>query len=216
MSLHEDQDHRVDASRDEDPEEKALVEGLLRRDPASVSRFLESTHRPVYAMACRLTADPELRQDWAHDVLLRILDELGQGRFVYRWPGCFWSWFKKRSHFLLLNLHQKERRRMGRDLDGEWAEDVIDRLEMPTSTDPDRLVQGMEARSAIEDCMEKLPSEDQQRALRLLLLEEMAYEEIAHAMAAQLNTVRSWIRRARIAVRECLSSVYRLDEALEE
>ena len=62
----------------------------------------------------------------------------------------------------------------------------------------------------------KLPSEEQQRALRLLLLDEMDYEEIARAMAAQLNTVRSWIRRARIAVRECLSSYYRFDEALED
>ena len=205
MSLHDQ------AERAEDPAERALVEGLSRKDPAAITEFLESTHRPVFAMTCRLTADPELRQDWAHDVLLSILDELGRGRFVYRWPGCFWSWFQQRSRFLLLNLHQNERRRTGRNVSGEWAEEVIEGLEMPRSTNPERLLQGVEARGAIEDCMAKLPSEEQQRALRLLVLEEMAYEEIAEAMSAQLNTVRSWIRRARIAVRNCLTLIYQID-----
>ncbi len=210
MSLHDQ------TQRSEDPAERYLVEGLCRKDPEAISQFLSATHRPVFAMACRLTTDPELRQDWSHDVLLSILDELGRGRFVYRWPGCFWSWFQKRSHFLLLNLHQKERRRVERDLSGEWGEEVIDRLAMPRGTDPERLLQGVEARAAIEECMGKLPSADQERALRFALMEEMAYEEIAGAMQAQLNTVRSWIRRARIAVRECLSSSYEIDASLED
>ncbi len=202
--------------REFDPEEKALVDGLCRRDPDSVSDFLERTHRPVFAMACRLTSDADLRQDWAHDVLLSILDEMGRGRFVYRWPGCFWSWFRKRSHFLLLNLCRQQRQRGQRFVPEELGEEAIEGLALPSNLDPSRLIEGLEARNALEQCMENLPSEDQQRALRLAILDEMAYEEIAEAMSAPLNTVRSWIRRARIAVRKCLSLTYDLGSLPED
>ena len=51
---------------------------------------------------------------------------------------------------------------------------------------------------------------DQQRALRLLLLEEYSYQAVAEAMDAELNTVRSWIRRARATVRCCVAYAYGL------
>jgi RNA polymerase sigma-70 factor, ECF subfamily len=194
--------------------EEALTRGLSGGDPVAVEEFLSRTHRPVYAMTARLTADPDLRHDWTHDALLKILDELSRGHFAYRWPGCFWSWFQKRSYFLLINLYNKNRKLAGSCTSGQIGEEIMDRLPLSKGADPSRLMEDVESRQAIDSCLENLASKEQQRALRLFLLEDLPYQSVAEEMGAELNTVRSWIRRARISVRRCLAARFgwKLDE----
>lgn len=191
-----------------DIDEEALAHGLARGDAAAVSSFLERTHRPVYAMALRLTTDPDLRHDWTHEILLKILDELGRGRFVYRHPGCFWAWFRTRCHFLLINLYHRHRQQQDRWTAGEIGQELIEKLPLASGADPLRLVEAVEARAVIENCLDSLASEDQRRALYLALCEDQPYQTIADEMGAVLNTVRSWIRRARVAIRRCVLSHY--------
>jgi RNA polymerase sigma-70 factor (ECF subfamily) len=191
--------------RPPDPEEEALVRGLVAGETAAVSEFVQRTHGPVFAMACRLTSDPDLRQDWTHDVILRIVEELGRGRFVYRWPGCFWSWFRQRTHFLLLNQLTRQRKRDSREVGGDVMVAALDSLAGSGGGDPVADLERVEARAAVERCLARVSPESHEMALRLRLFDELSYERIAAEMEAPLNTVRSWIRRARIAMRECLA-----------
>lgn len=200
-----------------DPEEeRALVEGLCMRDPSAVDEFVSRTHRNVFAMACRLTIEESDREDWTHDVLLRILDEMANGRFVYRWPGGFWSWFGLRARFLMWNCRDRQRRLRGPELDAEANERALDALEISHSADPQRILERLEAQRVVEDCIAKLASADHRRALSLLLLEGLSYQDIADEAATPLNTVRSWIRRGRVAVRECVSAAYGWKPAEED
>ena len=200
-----------EVSPDSAADERRLVEGLCHRDPEQVRDFIHRTHGPVYAMACRMTHDPDERQDWTHDVLLRVLEELSRGNFVYRWPGCFWSWFGQRSRFILLNLRRKQRERQGRTLEGDPAEAELESVVGPASEDPQRVIENIAIRDALEACLGGLRSEEHRRALTLVLLEECSYEEVAEAMDSPLNTIRSWIRRARIAVRQCMAGKFALE-----
>ena len=193
-----------------DIDEEALVRGLTARQPQLVAVFLERTHRPVYIMAGRLTSDPEQRHDWTHDVLLRVLDDLARGAFVYRRPGSFWAWFRTRTYFLLINQYRRQKQQNERWTAGDTGEFILSRLPLDHDADPTHLIEGVEARSIVEDCLDRLPNADQQRALRLLLLEEYSYQAVAEAMDAELNTVRSWIRRARATVRCCVAYAYGL------
>ena len=119
-----------EASR-RDVEEEALAQGLAHGDETAISSFLERTHRPVYAMATRLTPDPDLRHDWTHETLLKIIDELGKGHFVYRHPGCFWSWFQMRCRFLLINLYNRHRKQQSRWTAGDIGQELIEQLSLP-------------------------------------------------------------------------------------
>jgi RNA polymerase sigma factor (sigma-70 family) len=197
-------------------DEAALVRGLSCGDKASISTFLAITHRPVYAMTMRLTADPDLCHDWTHEALLKILDELAKGRFVYQHPGCFWAWFKLRCRFLLINLYNRHRKQQDQWTAGEIGQELIEKLSLPGDVDPLHLIEAVEARDILESCLAKLASEDQRRALTLLLGEDLPYQTIADEMGTALNTVRSWIRRARIAVRRCILHAYRLERDGEE
>ncbi len=185
-------------------DERHLVDGLIARDRRAITDFLERTHRPVFCMACRLSADRELRRDWTHETILGVLDDVGAGRFVFRGPGSFWAWFRKRAYYRLLDEYRKHRKRREREsADGADGE-ARDLSAFPGAANPHRELERTELFSAFEECLRRLPNEDQRRALRLLLVEELAYQEIADVMRAPLNTVRAWIRRARLAVRKCL------------
>lgn len=190
--------------------EKQLVAGLAQKNPAVTADFLRRTHKSVYALTARLTHDPDLRHDWTGDILLRIIAELGRGRFVYQWPGCFWSWFQKRSYFLLLNIYQDYRRQNDRWTTGEIGEDLAERFSGSQTPSGYRMLEDAEARRTVEECIAKLPSEDQRRALTQVLLEGLSYQEVADHSDTALNTVRSWIRRSRLAVRKCVAAVYQI------
>jgi RNA polymerase sigma-70 factor (ECF subfamily) len=194
-------------------DEARLVEGLIAREPGAVSAFLERTHHPVYWMACRLTRDPDRRRDWTHEVLLGILDDLARGRFVLRHPGGFWSWFRKRAHFRLIDEHRRLKRREARETAVGEDEAAAAIESVAGGEDPAETLARFEALSAVERCLERIGNPDHARALALRLLEDLSYEDVARGMAAPLNTVRAWIRRGRIALRRCLASALGLAQA---
>lgn len=188
-----------DPAADDWPEPR-LVHGLVRGERAAREAFVRLGHDAVYAFASRRTPDLDLRRDWTHDVILRLLDDLAGGGFVYRRPGSFWAWFRKRAWFLVLEAGRRQRVRDGREV-------ATPAEELPEPTAPDdtaRLAEDHEAALAVERCLEALASGNHARALRLRMADDTPYEEIAVALDAPLNTVRAWIRRGRVALRRCL------------
>jgi RNA polymerase sigma-70 factor (ECF subfamily) len=79
--------------------------------------------------------------------------------------------------------------------------------------DPAAELERARIRSAVETCFERIPNADHQRALALFLLEDRSYAEITEAVRVPLNTAKAWIRRARIALRQCLVEVFGIGEA---
>ncbi len=199
-----------------DREEEALARGLSEGDPRQVDIFLKRSHRAVYAMTARLTTDLDLRHDWSQDILLKVLQEMSAGRFVYRRPGCFWAWFQMRSNFLLINLYHQHKKHNERWSTGEVGAAIVEKMAMNVGRDPLGLLEDVEARRVVEECLDELPSDDHRQALHLLLFQDQAYQEVADSMDATLNTVRSWIRRARIAMRQCVAGKFSYPETREE
>jgi len=193
--------------------ERRLVDGLVAGSSEAVSEFLSRTHHPLFCMACRLTTDPDLRRDWSHEVLLGILDDVNRGRFVYRRPGSFWAWFRKRAYYRLLNEYSRHRRRLRREPSGdiEHTQAAEESSPWATTVSLENEVESVRMRAAVEACLERIPSRDQQRALALLLFEDLAYQEIAQVLATPLNTIKAWVRRGRLALRICLSAALGLE-----
>ncbi len=185
-------------------DESALVRGLQQESPDALRDFVERTHLPLWYMAGRLTFDPDRRRDWSHDVLLGILDDVRSGRFEYRGPGSFWGWFRKRAYFRLLDLERRRRQLERREQQADDPE--RDPLEhFCVEHDPGEELDRAGFLSALEACLSALEHPMHRQALSLRLFDELAYEEIATRLSAPLNTVRAWIRRARLAVRQCVA-----------
>jgi RNA polymerase sigma-70 factor (ECF subfamily) len=185
---------------DRDWPESRLAQGLLRGDGAAQAAFVRQAHDAVYAFACRCTRDIDRRQDWTHDVILRLLDDLAGGAFEYRRPGALWAWFRKRAWFLVLEANRRQRVHDGREV----ATPTDDLPERPASDDASRLAEDQEAALAVERCLDGLANRDHARVLRLRMTDDCSYEEIAAHLDAPVNTIRAWIRRGRVALRRCL------------
>jgi RNA polymerase sigma-70 factor (ECF subfamily) len=194
--------HEPEVMRADD--ERELAEGLIAGSPGAVHNYLERVHHPVFCMASRLARHSDRARDWTHTVILAIVEELARGRFAYRHPGSFWAWFRKRAYYQLLDQYRRCRAIDRREQSG--GDDPAPAfLSACGADDPVAELQRAELYGALEACLTDLPSDDQRRSLRLLLLEDQTYESIAHTMRAPLNTVRAWIRRGRVRLRECLS-----------
>ena len=76
----------------------------------------------------------------------------------------------------------------------------------PAAPDDPRLdLEHLEILHAVGACLDGCcPTPDQRRVMALLLFEELSYEAIAVAVGRPLNTVRTDIRRGRLALRACL------------
>ena len=183
-------------------DEQGMVRGLQEGAEWARREFFLRAHDAVYAHACRLTGDVDLRRDWTHDGLLRLAEEVAGGRFVYRGAGSFWGWFRVRAPYLLLDSLRARRRLETRELPEE--PEGADHPDPRAPDDPAHDLERLEILHAIDACLRALPNPDQRQVLALLLYQELSYEEIAEALGRPLNTVRTDIRRGRLALRECL------------
>lgn len=78
-----------------------------------------------------------------------------------------------------------------------------DRLTAPGPTPEQATVAGSEA-ARIMECLAALPDE-RHAAVRGAYLEGASYAELAKTFDVPLNTMRTWLRRSLIALRECLN-----------
>lgn len=205
---------RPQLARQNPDQEAEMVRGLQTRRPDAIATFVDRSHRAVFALACNLGTDPEQRQDWTHSVLLQIIEELGRGVFVYRRPGGFWMWFRKRAYYLMLNQLNAHRARYRRERRCEDLEAVHALPGSRAVDSPAEVLERTELRGLLEEGLARVDNPDQRRALWLLLDRGLSYQEIADEMGAELNTVRSWIRRGRAAMRRFI--VGRLEPGLPD
>ena len=70
---------------------------------------------------------------------------------------------------------------------------------------PEASALGSDDRRRIEGCLGTLPR-DRAAAVTAAYVEGWSYEELARRFDVPLNTMRTWLRRALIALRECLGS----------
>ena len=69
---------------------------------------------------------------------------------------------------------------------------------------PERLAGAAQERQAILRCLAELP-EDRAEAVRRAYLEGDTYAELATRFGVPLNTMRTWLRRSLLKLKECLS-----------
>jgi RNA polymerase sigma-70 factor, ECF subfamily len=80
--------------------------------------------------------------------------------------------------------------------------DLAEELEDPGASPPQQ-AQAATDRAQLETCLERL--EPRRRSLiRAAFFDGLTYEELAKSIQAPLGTIKSWIRRGLLQLRECL------------
>jgi len=181
------------------PQEPPEVEGgsgteaLVRRAQEGDVRAFEEVYRRlsgrVYALCLRMSADPDLAEEWTQDVFVRAWEKLDS----FRGESRFSTWL----HRLAVNLILQHRRSAGRRSAREVTVEDLSRY----AVEAERAMPG--TRVDLERAIAALPP----GARELLILRDIEgypYQEMAQLKGIALGTVKAQIHRARTLLREAL------------
>ena len=172
---------------------------------AAYRELLSRYERPVFSLIYRMVRDRALAEDLAQETFIKVLNALD----TYRPEFKFSSWiFKIANNAAIDQLRKREVDTLS--LDGAPGARTADEIEATALQAVDRgesplaELESRELGSEIEQAIGRLRPE-YRTAILLRHVEGRAYEEIAEVMDLPLGTVKTYIHRARIELREHLA-----------
>ena len=163
--------------------------------------------RPVFSLVYRMVRDRELAEDLAQETFVKVFNHLETFNPKYK----FSSWiFKIANNLAIDSLRKKQVQTVS--LDGSrhatTAEEAdASRISVASSEEnPEELLEARELGREIERAIGSLRIE-YRTAVVLRHVEGRSYEEIAEIMEVPLGTVKTFIHRARLELREILEHV---------
>ncbi|EPX82214.1 sigma-70 family RNA polymerase sigma factor [Salipiger mucosus] len=180
---------------------QAEIEDLIARiamgDRAAFRLLYERTSAKLFGVCLRVLDDRALAEEALQDVFMKIWHRAGQ----YRVNG-----FSPMTWLITLARNAAVDRRRRRDAGGRAAGAPIDAADLVAdpAPGPAQQVQARSEAQALADCMAELPG-DRAEMVRRAYLEGVTYAELASSTGTKLNTVRTWLRRSLLQLRECLS-----------
>jgi len=150
--------------------------------------------RKIYNFAYRLTGNA----DDAHDLVQEVLLRVRRGLASYQ-PGSFEGWLWRITRNAFLDDVRRRKRRPTAPMPDE-----VDRWDRASSDSADVEYDRISLGDDIQKALLELPV-DFREAVVLCDVVGLSYEEIAHAAAVPIGTVRSRIHRGRKMLRELLA-----------
>ncbi len=162
-------------------------------------------------------------QDAVYSTALRIVrdraaaDDVAQTAFVSAWQKIetfrgevFKPWILRIATNAAYDELRRARRRQAIPLEpaapNEEGETIEDAEWMADETDgPETLSERREVVSALEDCLNGLPT-DYRAVLTLVDVQELDYQDVSEILSVPLGTIKSRLFRARGKMRDCLKT----------
>ena len=176
------------------PEIADLICRCALRDRAAFRSLYERTSAKLFGVVLRILKDRSEAEEAIQEVYVKIWQRAD--RFI---PGdsspISWLVAVARNHSLDI---LRARRPVSEEID--VAVDIADSAPSPEQATADR-----QARGQIDTCLQTLEP-DRAEAVRGAYLDGFSYEELAQRHSVPLNTMRTWLRRSLLRLRECLSA----------
>lgn len=187
------------------PDDKTLAARAAEGSQRAFRELLERYERPVFSLVYRMVRDRALAEDLAQEAFVRAFNAIGGYNPGYK----FSSWIFKIAHNLTID-HLRRKRVDTISLDG--SPDALTAEEQARTTPvvespgerPDAYAENRELGSEIEAAIGRL--RPHYRTVTLLRhVEGYSYNEIAEIMDLPLGTVKTYIHRARLELKESLA-----------
>ncbi len=166
--------------------DEELIDDIRSGSRAAFETLFERYREPIWRFFRRRMADTGRAEELAQDTFVAVLD--GAARYERRGP------FRSYLFGIAYNVLQADRRKAAHRATDPLDVDPPD----PDAGDPDR---GIWVRDALRQL-----DEDDREVLMLREYEQLSYQEIADLRGAPLNTVRSQLFRARMALKSALET----------
>ncbi len=174
-----------------------LIAACADGDQAAFKRLYEVQSARLYGLALRMTRDAGMAADALHDAMLQAWQRAARYDATL---GSVEAWLIGLVRYRSIDLLRK----YGRERPGLEGE-----AETP-DTDPDPLHQLMttDEGSALHRCLDVLDAR-YRRVVTLSFMDGLSHTELAERLTMPLGTIKSWIRRGLLSLRECLGQAGR-------
>lgn len=176
--------------------EKAELSDLLshvgRKDRAAFSALYQASSPKLFAVALRILKDRGEAEDALQEIYVKIW------RRADRYDGggtspMGWLVAVARNHAI-----DVLRTRRGQHVDIEEQAELADEGMTPESA-----AVASSERSRLDDCLDRL-EDAKADSVRAAYIEGYSYQELADRHKIPLNTMRTWLRRSLMKLKECL------------
>ncbi|MCK8780302.1 sigma-70 family RNA polymerase sigma factor [Rhizobium sp. NTR19] len=170
----------------------ALIGRVALRDRAALSSLYAAASPKLFAVCLRILKDRSDAEDALQEVFVKIWHRADQFALSTTSPAG-WLVTIARNHSIDVLRARKP-----------VADNIEDNFDLAdTARDPEAETVLKGEGKRIDRCMEELDS-DRAVAVRSAYVEGLSYQELADRFNVPLNTMRTWLRRSLLKLRECL------------
>ena len=185
---------RTESGSDPGGEAAELLRRCALRDKAAFRLLYDRWSGRMHGLALRITRQSSLAADATHDAFMQIWQQAG--RFDPA-RGSAEAFLVTIVRYRALDiLRRGSREVVGYEPAVEQADPTPDALAQLTET--------MDG-AALHRCLQTLP-EDRRKLVIMAFVEGLSHSELAARTGAPLGTLKSWIRRSLLSLRECLAA----------
>jgi RNA polymerase sigma-70 factor (ECF subfamily) len=175
-----------------------LLSRVAQQDRAAFRALYSQTSSKLMGVLLRILGNRAEAEEALQEVFTRVW--LRAGRFdATKGRGMTWLIAITRNHAI-----DRLRARPDEAARGHDDDDLIDTIRDSAPTAETRLIAKGEA-GRIADCFETLEP-DRADAVRGAYLRGLSYQDLAEHHGVPLNTMRTWLRRGLLKLRECLDA----------
>jgi RNA polymerase sigma-70 factor, ECF subfamily len=168
-----------------------LLQRCAASDTAAFRALYDKTSPILFARLLRMLRRRSVAEEVLQDVFVRIWQRAAQFE-AHR--GHALAWMVTIARYCAIDLMRRERMTLVSD-------DAI--AEIPDETAQDAT--GLEKPNNFDHCIGQL-NDNTRKCLTLAFVEGRSHDEIARLTTNPLGSVKSWIRRGLLSLKECLST----------
>ncbi len=172
----------------------SALKGCARQDPAALRRLYDREAGFLLAVALRIVRRRDVAVDVLHDAFLDIWERAGSFDSS---RGTGRAWITSIVRYRALKYIRAASRET--DIDAETVAEIVD-----AAPDPFAALAASQDGVRLHGCLARL-SADKRQVILLAYVDGLSQSEIAERLATPLGTVKAWVRRSLIALKDCLS-----------
>lgn len=175
-----------------DPELEYLMSRVALRDRDGFRVLYKRTSAKLFGVSLRILGNKSEAEDALQDIYIKVWQRAGSFQPGMSQPMT-WLITIARNHCIDMI---RARKPLTGDLD--QAETLPDK-----NTTPEEAAINSSEGERISQCLDQL-DQDRAKAVQLAYVDGENYKDLAQRFAVPLNTMRTWLRRSLLQLRECL------------